>query len=498
VNNPELHLAQSVKKLRIELGFPQGKIDDEAEALTLSDSAEIKGVSSGPLIALGLIVLGALILFSVQYRPWTQAGQEALGNDLTIALHGTPPPVEPLILKQVTQDYARQVNAATPFSVLPVPAAAPFKFVGSQLDLARATDCLAATVYYEAGNEALAGQLAVAQVVLNRARHPAFPHTVCGVVFQGHERSTGCQFSYTCDGSIFRRQPSPQAWESARSVARSMLAGNVYKPVGTATHYHTDWVIPYWSAKLDKVRAEQSHLFFRWTGFWGTPKAFRATYVGGEEAFSKLSALSPAHIAPLVDPAAGVLGQVDLSKELATDFGATTGNMTAFDGATLGGTTLGGTDLSALAIGGSPALESPAAATQTVADPGKGQFLLRISASSNPSSLKAMAEQTCGARDYCKVLAWSDASEMPKGFPISDSQLSAVAFSYLRDNSRGFEKALWNCRIYPNADGRQCMRGRGGSSPPSPVVGKSKAVSAKPSTGNLSAMPSNAVGAVPQ
>ncbi len=463
MNDPELHLAHSVKRLRIELGFPQSEAGHAGDALTLSDEHEIKGVTSGPLIALALIVLGALLVFSVQYRPWTRAGQEAIGNDLTIALHGAPPPVEPLILKQVPQDYARQVNAATPFTALPVPAAAPFKFAGSQLDLARATDCLAATIYYEAGNETLAGQMAVAQVVLNRARHPAFPHTVCGVVFQGHERATGCQFSYTCDGSIFRRQPSAQAWEAARTIARSMLSGNVYKPVGTATHYHTDWVIPYWSAKLDKVRAEQTHLFFRWAGFWGTPKAFRATYVGGEEAFPALAALSPAHIAPAADPAAGVLGQIDLSKELASDFGATTGNMTAFDGATLGSA-----DLSALAIGSSPALATPETATaaQTIADPAKGQFLINVSATASTTSLRALAGQMCGARDYCKVLGWTNGSDLPRGFPVSDSQLNSLAFSFLRDRSRGFEKALWNCRIYSAAGSNDCMRGRGAPSAP--------------------------------
>ncbi|MGJ3626051.1 cell wall hydrolase [Sphingomonas sp. MMS24-JH45] len=84
------------------------------------------------------------------------------------------------------------------------------------------------------------------QVVLNRLRHPAFPKTVCGVVFQGAERSTGCQFTFTCDGAL-ARQPSPLAWDRARKVAAAALAGAVYRPVGYATHYHTDWVVPYWS-----------------------------------------------------------------------------------------------------------------------------------------------------------------------------------------------------------------------------------------------------------
>src|SRR3546814_109789 len=135
---------------------------------------------------------------------------------------------------------------------LPIyPAARPFIFSGSPVDLARATDCLAAAQLYEAGDDAV-GERAVAQVVLNRVRHPAFPKTVCGVVFQGQERATGCQFTFTCDGAL-ARAPTQAAWERARDIARSALAGKVYRPVGYATHYHTDWVGPYWRDRKSVV-----------------------------------------------------------------------------------------------------------------------------------------------------------------------------------------------------------------------------------------------------
>ena len=203
------------------------------------------------------------------------------------------PPVEPVQYQELSRDDAQVFNASIPFSDAPNPPARPFTFYGSSDDRARARDCLAAAVWYEAGDDAV-GEKAVAQVVLNRVRHPAFPHTVCGVVFQGSERHTGCQFTFTCDGALVR-VPSPAAWDRARAVAAAALSGSVDKPVGTATHYHTDWVVPYWSSSLDKIAEVHTHLFFRWTGWWGTPAAFRNRQAGAEPAIRQLAALSPAH-----------------------------------------------------------------------------------------------------------------------------------------------------------------------------------------------------------
>src|SRR3546814_13220413 len=91
----------------------------------------------------------------------------------------------------------------------------------------RSIECLAAAVYYEAGSESVDGQRAVAQVVLNRVRHPAYPNSVCAVVFEGAQRATGCQFTFTCDGAM-RRTPSVAGWERARKVAEAAPAGKVY------------------------------------------------------------------------------------------------------------------------------------------------------------------------------------------------------------------------------------------------------------------------------
>jgi len=119
-------------------------------------------------------------------------------------------------------------------------------------------------------------------VILNRVRHPAFPSTVCGVVYQGSEKSTGCQFSYACDGSM-ARVPMRSAMDRARRFALEALSGYVVRGVGLATHYHTYAVTPAWNRSLVMTDAIGMHFFHRWKGYWGTPAAFsNARYRGGE------------------------------------------------------------------------------------------------------------------------------------------------------------------------------------------------------------------------
>lgn len=160
-------------------------------------------------------------------------------------------------------------------------AAQAFRQAGGGIDKARALQCLALAVYYEAASESYSGQQAVAQVVLNRVAHPAYPASVCGVVFQGSERRTGCQFTFTCDGSL-ARNPSRRGWALAQSVALAALAGEVYEPIGLATHYHTNYVNPYWAASLDYLGTIGAHRFYRWKGRAGTALAFNDRYSGTE------------------------------------------------------------------------------------------------------------------------------------------------------------------------------------------------------------------------
>jgi hypothetical protein len=161
------------------------------------------------------------------------------------------------------------------------PVARAMRVDNSGIDRSRALHCLTAAIYYEAASEPDGGQRAVAQVVLNRVAHPNYPNTVCGVVFQGSERRTGCQFSFTCDGSLARR-PSRMFWQRAEDVARAALTGYVHAPAGLATHYHTIAVNPYWAPSLNYLRTIGAHRFYSFKGPAGRPTAFRFAYLGGE------------------------------------------------------------------------------------------------------------------------------------------------------------------------------------------------------------------------
>ncbi len=151
-------------------------------------------------------------------------------------------------------------------------AARPFR-LDHALDASRDLECLTQAVYYEARGEGRDGQRAVAQVVLNRVRHAAFPKTICGVVFQGANRRTGCQFSFTCDGSM-RGNVNRAAWDRARDIAGKALSGAVYAPVGNATHFHTTAVSPVWRGSMIRVTQVGQHLFYRFGGRSGSREAF--------------------------------------------------------------------------------------------------------------------------------------------------------------------------------------------------------------------------------
>ncbi|MFN3522015.1 MAG: cell wall hydrolase [Phenylobacterium sp.] len=138
--------------------------------------------------------------------------------------------------------------------------AAPFRLSGA-LETSRELECLTQAVYYEARGETAAGQAAVAQVVLNRVRSPAFPKTVCGVVFQGAGRR-GCQFSFACNGAM-RSGYEIRAWTRAQRIAARALSGYVMDEVGAATHFHTTAVAPAWGPRLVRVGQVGMHVFYR-------------------------------------------------------------------------------------------------------------------------------------------------------------------------------------------------------------------------------------------
>jgi hypothetical protein len=209
-------------------------------------------------------------------------GSRSRGSEATSV--PLPPPTD-MRVEAITPEAAEAANAEQPLSTDPIVPARPFvipltgEFIPARL---KATQCLTEAIYYEAASEDIIGQRAVAQVVLNRVRHPAYPKSVCGVVYQGSERGTGCQFTFTCDGSL-ARAPNPALWNRARVIADAALSGSVETSVGTATHYHTRWVRPYWAPTLDKMRVIGAHIFYRWKGFWGTSGAFAGHYSPQQE-----------------------------------------------------------------------------------------------------------------------------------------------------------------------------------------------------------------------
>lgn len=186
---------------------------------------------------------------------------------------------EHLVENRAVGQDARIINAAMPFAQAAISAARPFDLPTSdKLDYRRALLCLTQAVYYEAGYEPVEGRRAVAQVVLNRMRHPAFPKSVCGVVYQG-SKSPVCQFSFVCDGALYRR-PELGAWKQAQAIAEAALDGYVEQSVGGATFYHADYVAPVWAPRLAKLNQIGAHIFYRWPGSWGSSAAFSGRYIG--------------------------------------------------------------------------------------------------------------------------------------------------------------------------------------------------------------------------
>ncbi|MDE2016278.1 MAG: cell wall hydrolase [Hyphomicrobiales bacterium] len=128
--------------------------------------------------------------------------------------------------------------------------------------LASETHCLAEAVYFEARSEPVAGQAAVAQVVLNRLRSGLYPHSVCGVVFQNANVYLGCQFTFACEGKRLDIL-EPAAWALATRVAKAAVAGANYNPaVGDALNYHANYVRPYWARYMRRKDRIGHHIFY--------------------------------------------------------------------------------------------------------------------------------------------------------------------------------------------------------------------------------------------
>ncbi len=237
----------------------------------------ILAVASPTLLALGFQLkdLGSMrsgaLRVVVDVPPTISLERRILSEGRLIKV-ATDPPRN----RAISRENAAIENASRPYSSEHLSIARPFLFErGDEEQFSRARNCLAAAIYYEAGHESISGRQAVAQVVLNRVRHPAYPNSVCAVVFQGATRATGCQFTFTCDGAMARRPTGP-ALDAALATAESALTGLVEPSVGWSTHYHTRWVVPYWAPALGKTALIGAHYFYRIPGRLSAPERFAA------------------------------------------------------------------------------------------------------------------------------------------------------------------------------------------------------------------------------
>ena len=128
--------------------------------------------------------------------------------------------------------------------------------------------CLATAVYFEARGESYRGQVAVAQVVLNRVKDRRYPNTICGVVFQNQSRRNSCQFSFACDG-IPEVINDSKSWAQAEDIAQRFTSGELYlTEVADATHYHATYVSPAWAPRMTKVTQVGLHVFYKFKRGW--------------------------------------------------------------------------------------------------------------------------------------------------------------------------------------------------------------------------------------
>ncbi len=345
----------------------------------------------------------------------------------------TPPPLDALpanaedtsvVWSRLGPEAARERTAAVPLAAIGVGKAAPFAFAGNGVDRERATGCLALAALAEAG-QGDADQRAVMQVVLNRVRHPAFAKTVCGVVFEGSQRATGCQFSFTCDGSLARTY-APAAMGAARRRAAEALGGYVHAPVGNATHYHADYVWPWWSPQLDKVAVEGPHVFYRWRGFWGTAQALAARYRGGEPD-------------PLgLERTAEAIERPELARPSFTEDGAATRTIMAGDG-----------DRPRVVE------RSDAPTAPSSGDP-RVHFVL-VTREDAPDALVERARTLCRGEGFCQVYGWGESAAIPSALPLSTPARQALRFSFLPARSGSGEAIFFDCQLFPTPSQGRCM-----------------------------------------
>jgi spore germination cell wall hydrolase CwlJ-like protein len=204
----------------------------------------------------------------------------AITADRLLELGGRPPavpldaqhsaPQPPIMAMTVVPDEQARVEAAQRVSAAAVNGlgiAPPLS--EDQLDMMPRVsggsewECLTQALYFEARGESISGQIAVAEVILNRVDDSRYPDTFCGVVRQGEERRNRCQFSYMCDGKL-ETITDDQAWERLGKISRMMVDGRPRFLTDGATHYHATHVEPFWASRLVQTVWIGRHKFYRY------------------------------------------------------------------------------------------------------------------------------------------------------------------------------------------------------------------------------------------
>lgn len=307
-----------------------------------------------------------------------------------------------------------QANPDAAFGTAGLPDAEPFHYQGTPISRARAAECLAAAAWYEVGNDPV-GQRAVIQTVVNRVNHPSFPKSFCGVVFQGSELPTGCQFTFTCDGSLDRRHPSAAAWRRALELSEAALNGFVEKRVGTATHYHASYVVPWWSRKLERLSSVGPHIFYRWAGAKGAYQ--QQIHLAAEQDYNTL-----------------VLKSAERSRR--------------FEQA-------GTQPVAQLADSIDTAIPQAVPGT-AVRPPGRAIFLaLEEGEASGRWALAAM--KSCKGRQDCQVFGYGNGDDITRNEKRAAQERDRPIFLFVRDAASAMTVALWDCQRIERPRKSECL-----------------------------------------
>lgn len=373
------------------------------------------------LVACGLCLLPVLLQVMTLVKSDLAAGTGPTNGVVEALSRSVLPPVFAHTRHQLTPlaqplDATLQSQLQRPGQLL---------FFGPAGDRDRAIECLALAAWYEAGNDD-ESQRSVMQVVLNRVAHPSFPKSVCGVVFQGSHRSTGCQFTFTCDGSMLHRRPPAVAMVRARALAEVALRGNIFPSIRQATHYHADYVLPWWASKLVPRGKVGRHIFYSWPGklgnLQGQPKS------AGEDDLALLvnrSASRPTSLSAIVEPNAAAPVAALPPLTAATVAPAQTSLIT-------------------------PSSAKPSST-----------IMLAINTESPNGRWAVLARSRCAGKVGCRVLGYETQDQIAHNSAASASSREKPVFLFVRDDVSGIELALWDCDKVERPASSQCLPGPG-------------------------------------